>query len=83
MIYKLEVISATVQRKEHYFDSLEEVLSERRRIRERLNLELIEALEEHQKKFDCANPSCDIVMRLKHDYEVRFKISIARWEVIG
>lgn len=83
MMYKLEVLSAAAQRKEHYFNSLEEALSERGRIREQLNLELIEALEEHQKEYDCENSSCNVAMRLKHEYEVRFKIYIARWEVIG
>lgn len=83
MMYKLEVLSAAAQRKEHYFNSLEEVLNEKERIKEQLGIELDEALAEHVEMSGCNDSSCQVAMRLKHEYFVTFKIYIARWEVIG
>lgn len=83
MMYKLEVLSAAAQRKEHYFNSLEEALSERGRIREQLAVELDEALAEHVEISGCNDSTCSVAMRLKHEYFVKFRIYIARWEVIG
>lgn len=82
-MYKLEVLSAAAQRKEHYFESLEKVLSEKERIKEQLDIELDEALAKHVEMSGCNDSTCSIAMRLKHDYFVKFRISIARWEVIG
>lgn len=83
MMYKLEVLSAAAQRKEHYFESLEEVLNEKERIKGQLETELKEALAEHYNNYDCKDLHCQVSIRLKKEYFVKFRISIARWEVIG
>lgn len=83
MMYKLEVLSDAAQSKEHFYSSLEEVLEGREKIKESLNEVLNEALAIHVENTGCDNPTCKEVMRLKHFYFAKFRISIARWEVIG
>lgn len=83
MIYKLEVISAAAARKEYFHESLEEILEQRDRVKEQLGIELDEALAKHVEITGCNDSTCRVAMRLKHEYFVKFRISIARWEVIG
>ena len=82
MKYKLEVISAMEKTKEFYFETLEEVLDEKRSQKKAHEEELKEKETQHKKVYDC-DGSCSSFLHTKARSQIKFKVSIARWEVIG
>ena len=83
MRYKIEVISTAANTKHIYVDTLEEVTEQKKLIRKELKEKLKFEIERHEKDYECNDETCRTRMRIKINHEVRFKVYIARWEVIG
>lgn len=82
MKYKLEVICSAMSTQNIYVDTLEEVLEQKELTKERLKQELEFKEKQHKEVYDC-DGSCSSFLHEKARHQVKFKIYLAKWEVIG